>query len=126
MSEGEETYSLDEEITNKELLALVRSSRILIRAMAVVVFIMFALNIAMQIQLQDRNKQLDNIEHIAKDAEAAANKASTDLSNAIESAGASAENTQAAVQLIFDIFDIVCEQSPRAEPCAGRERTAPG
>lgn len=102
------------------------NNRTITRASGVLVVVMFFFIIAMQLQLQRLNSQLDNIEEASTDAKAAADKASNDLADAIEASSQGAEDTQAAVQLIFSIFDVLCEQSPRAEACLARNRTGPG
>jgi hypothetical protein len=94
------------------------------RLIGFVVFILLMLSIAIEIQTQDRNRQLDRIEETtarnekaAREATRAANKASADLAEAIEASRQGSGGAARAVQVIFEIEQILCEVFPQVRIC---------
>lgn len=109
----------------EETLGLLKQVRNVMRGLGVVVAILLVLVIGLEVQIQDRNRQLDKLEEAtgrtedaAGAASAAASKASTDLSEAIARSGAGSQEAAAAVRKIFEVVEILCEVYPETVPCA--------
>lgn len=102
----------------KKLTELVRVTRNLVTALAAITGIMFVLLVGMQVQLGKQGDSLDTLQTTADDAKSAATTASDSLADAIENSQQSNVDVAAAVQTIFYIYAVVCEQFPDASPCA--------
>lgn len=109
---------------HKQFEDFIRWMRAAVKVLGLVVFVLLACVIALQLQLQKRNHQLDDIEHAvsevktaANDAEAAATKADNDLTAAIAASQSASGGTARAIAVIFEIEQILCEVFPGAEVC---------